>query len=150
VVALVAAFALLCASPLAIEASADPDAYTVTFDSAGGSAVPQAAVAAGEAVDRPADPSRIGYTFGGWFSDVAHTLPYDFSAPVTGDIALHAKWSPVSLDDATDLTVAEVAGIVASVLFVGIAAGAVIRSHPLIGIAVALAAALAALGYVLW
>ena len=42
---------------------------------------------------KPADPTRDGYTFGGWFTDEACTQAYDFSTPVTADLTLYAKWT---------------------------------------------------------
>ena len=45
------------------------------------------------AVTRPKDPTRRGYTFGGWYTDEACTKAYDFTAPVTGDMTLYAKWT---------------------------------------------------------
>ncbi|MCL2352672.1 MAG: InlB B-repeat-containing protein, partial [Firmicutes bacterium] len=63
--------------------------YKVTFDSNGGSAVPSRTVYSGNPVSKPADPVRTGYTFNGWYLDGA---PYDFSAPVAGDLALKAGW----------------------------------------------------------
>lgn len=32
------------------------------------------------------------YIFGGWFTDEACTVAYDFSAPVKGEVTLYAKW----------------------------------------------------------
>lgn len=42
---------------------------------------------------RPTDPKRLGYAFEGWYTSDG-TL-YDFSQPVTGNIALSAKWTHV-------------------------------------------------------
>ena len=43
-------------------------------------------------VAKPADPTREGYTFAGWYTDEACTEAYDFSAAVTADMTLYAKW----------------------------------------------------------
>lgn len=43
-------------------------------------------------LQRPADPSREGYIFDGWFSDPNCTLPYDFDAKVTEDDIVYAGW----------------------------------------------------------
>ncbi|PXY89645.1 hypothetical protein DKK74_02005 [Bifidobacterium asteroides] len=44
----------------------------------------------GSRAARPADPTRDGYLFDGWFTgDIA----YDFSQPVTKDITLQAHWT---------------------------------------------------------
>jgi uncharacterized repeat protein (TIGR02543 family) len=70
--------------------------HTVTFDSAGGSAVRAQHVQAGDPVTSPADPARTGYAFTGWYTDSDATIGYDFSTPVTGNLTLYAGWSPNS------------------------------------------------------
>lgn len=64
----------------------------VTFDSKGGTIVGVSFVAPNEKVSAPADPVREGYTFTGWFVDEGCTKAWDFDAPVTGAMTLHAKW----------------------------------------------------------
>ncbi len=49
----------------------------------------------GEIVAKPADPTCEGWKFEGWYVDTALTQAYDFSAPVTADMTLYAKWSQV-------------------------------------------------------
>ena len=70
-----------------------PKVYTVAFDANGGSAVASQKVADGKAAAKPADPSRAGYTFAGWFSDQALTKAYDFGSAVKADTTLYAKWT---------------------------------------------------------
>ena len=67
-------------------------AYTVAFDSRGGSEVAQQHVADGDRVNEPAAPSRDGYAFNGWSTDEQGSSPYDFSAPVYGALTLYAQW----------------------------------------------------------
>lgn len=50
----------------------------------------------GQPMKAPANPVKEGYTFGGWYGDEALTSPWNFNAPVTGDMTLYAKWTPVS------------------------------------------------------
>ena len=66
--------------------------FTVTFDSNGGSAVASQTVKEGEKAAKPANPTRDGYTFEGWFADEALKTAYDFNTPVTSDITLYASW----------------------------------------------------------
>ena len=68
--------------------------YTVTFDSRGGSAVAAATdIPAGSTISAPADPTRGGYTFTGWFTDEAATRKWSFeSDTVNGNITLYAGW----------------------------------------------------------
>ena len=51
------------------------------------------AVFKGNKLVKPADPTREGYTFAGWYTDEACTEAYDFDAAVTADITLYAKWT---------------------------------------------------------
>lgn len=68
-------------------------AHRVKFDAQGGSATGDQTPASGSTVTKPADPTREGYTFGGWYTDEACTKAYDFSAAVTADMTLYAKWT---------------------------------------------------------
>ena len=68
--------------------------YTVTFNTDGGSTVESQSVASGGTATKPAaDPTKTGnrtsYAFLGWYN--GNSL-YDFSAPVTADITITAKW----------------------------------------------------------
>ena len=68
---------------------------TVTFDSNQGTAVDSQLVAVGDKVAKPADPTKEGYTFTGWFTDEDCTKAYDFDAAVDGtqpEFTLHAGW----------------------------------------------------------
>ena len=68
---------------------------TVTFDSNQGTAVDSQLVAVGGKVVKPADPTKKGYTFSGWFTDQDCTNAYDFDAPVNGtqpEFTLYAGW----------------------------------------------------------
>lgn len=64
----------------------------VSFETGEGSKVDFQTTADGKLV-KPADPTRDGYTFGGWFTDEACTQAYDFSTPVTANLTLYAKWT---------------------------------------------------------
>ena len=68
--------------------------YTVTFETSGGSAVGPVTVDAGSTVTKPADPTKSGYTFGGWYKDSTLQTPLDFANDtVTADTTLYAKWT---------------------------------------------------------
>lgn len=75
-----------------------PDTYhTVTFDSNGGTPVPSQSVIAGGHAVQPADPTKTGYVFNGWYTDSALTMLYDFSTSVTEDITLYGNWIVVDV-----------------------------------------------------
>jgi len=67
--------------------------YTVKFNTGGGSELPDVNVMNGHALTAPADPTRDGYLFVGWYGDSEFKKPYTFSSDVvTSDITLYARW----------------------------------------------------------
>lgn len=76
--------------------------YTVTFDSNGGSAVPDQGVYAGEKITEPGDPTRGGYTFVAWYKEEGLTTEWKFDTDtVSSNITLYAKWefAPATSDE---------------------------------------------------
>ena len=63
-------------------------ACTVTFQSEGGSEV-ASQIRANTPADQPADPTKEGYTFIGWYNGESE---WDFETPVTTGLILTAKW----------------------------------------------------------
>lgn len=63
-------------------------ACTVTFQSEGGSEV-ASQIRANTPADQPADPTKEGYTFIGWYNGESE---WDFETPVTENLTLTAKW----------------------------------------------------------
>ena len=69
-------------------------AYIVTFDSQGGTEIPQQAVAPGGKLTRPASPARGGYDFLGWYTAASGGALWDFDVDtVNGDTTLYAQWA---------------------------------------------------------
>ena len=64
--------------------------FSVQFDSKEGTTVGSQSIEYGNPVVRPADPTKEGYTFAGWYLS---EMLYDFTTPVTDDITLTAKWN---------------------------------------------------------
>jgi len=95
-----------------------PTGFTVTFNSAGGTAVAsQTGIASGGFATAPANPTRAfpgaglwahpmptatTYTFNHW-SAPGQTTPFVFTTPITGNITLTAQWSPPATPVALDL-----------------------------------------------
>lgn len=66
--------------------------YKVTFDSNGGSSIPNRFVIKGMNTNKPVDPTREGYTFVGW---VYNDEIFDFSSKIYKNITLKAIWKKV-------------------------------------------------------
>ena len=64
--------------------------YAVTFDSNGGSAVATQTVTHGRTAAEPADPTRNGYLFDGWFNG---NNEWNFATSITAPVTLTAKWT---------------------------------------------------------
>lgn len=70
-----------------------PTVYTVTFDAQGGTAVAQAKVEQGKTVQKPNDPAKAPFAFGGWYKEKECKTPWDFATDtVTKDTTLYAQW----------------------------------------------------------
>ena len=65
---------------------------TVSYNTVAGSRVASQRVNKGDMAKRPDDPTKGSYKFAGWYTDMGYTVEYDFSAAVTKDITLYAKW----------------------------------------------------------
>ncbi len=66
----------------------------VKFETNGGTSIYKKSVAIGAVVKKPADPTKKGYIFDGWYTDEECKTEYDFSAKVTKSMTLYAKWRP--------------------------------------------------------
>ena len=69
---------------------------TVTFDTGDGSDVDAQCIYPNKLAERPADPTRDGYVFGGWYRDAQCFAgqEFDFAKDaVAEDLTLHAKWT---------------------------------------------------------
>ena len=62
--------------------------YTITFDTAGGSEIAPITQDYGTKIVSPADPTREGYAFMGWDTEIPTTMPAE-------NITLKAKWKDI-------------------------------------------------------
>lgn len=65
--------------------------YKVTFYN-GTTVVATQTVKSGTTATKPADPTKEGYEFKGWFTDEALTKEFSFSTKINADTKLYAKF----------------------------------------------------------
>ena len=68
-----------------------PAYYVVAFNSNGGTAIESIEVAEGSTATKPTDPTKVGYTFEGWYLG---ENKFSFEQPITGETTLTANWTP--------------------------------------------------------
>ncbi len=66
--------------------------YRVTFDANRGAPNTSEVVKYGECAVAPADPTRAGYRFLGWYTLASGGEKFDFTTPVTASFTLYAHW----------------------------------------------------------
>ena len=81
---------------LTIDVKYNLDEHTLTFETNGGSAINPITVRHGNAVARPADPTKDKYTFIGWYADPEFTEEYDFATVLEADKTIYAKFELTS------------------------------------------------------
>ncbi len=50
-------------------------------------------MAYGSTATAPTAPTRTGYAFAGWYSDLGLTAAFSFTTAITTDLTLYAKWT---------------------------------------------------------
>ena len=76
------------AENMTVTAQWEINQYTITFDTNGGSEIAPITQDYGTAITAPADPTREGYTFIGWDTEIPTTMPAE-------NITLKAKWKDI-------------------------------------------------------
>lgn len=95
-VAFIVAVALILVGLLSLFAGTSSNrVFTVTFNTGGGSIIASQEVTRGEVfvLEKPIDPTREVYRFVYWELD---GKKFDFSKPILSDLALVAKWKPIT------------------------------------------------------
>ena len=69
--------------------------HRVMFNTNEGSWVDSQTVEYGKQAVRPADPTKEGFAFAGWYIDEEYRTAFDFNTAITEDIMLYAKWAEV-------------------------------------------------------
>lgn len=79
---------------LVVERAIEEESFTVTFDSAGGSAVESDSLSSGSVLQTAPTSTRIGHTLVGWStSEAGSVVEFPYTPSATGDFTLHAIWS---------------------------------------------------------
>jgi len=73
---------------ITVKAQWEINQYTIAFDTAGGSEIAPITQDYGTAITAPAEPTREGYTFIGWDTEIPATMPAE-------NITLKAKWKDI-------------------------------------------------------
>ncbi len=94
-------FVLLSRTGTVINNHAVAQGYKVTFDSRGGSSVAAQTVNEGSYAKKPADPTRAGFEFLGWFDENGWEFTFDTTA-IWANRSLHAEWKAVQWPESTD------------------------------------------------
>ena len=76
------------------KANGTPVVYTITFNSNDGTSVAPQDVNAGEKLTEPTPaPTKVGFTFDGWYEDSTFSKKFDFNTPITDNMTLYANWT---------------------------------------------------------
>ena len=74
------------------------EATWIYFHANGGSSVAPQYVLANGTTKKPQDPSKVGYTFGGWFTDAEFKDEFAFGNSLSKTVELYAKWNPKNVN----------------------------------------------------
>ncbi len=69
---------------------------TITFNANGGTNVAAITADVGSAITAPANPTKLGYTFAGWYADAGLSTVFVFSVMPETDTTVYAKWEPLT------------------------------------------------------
>lgn len=82
------------------------ETYTVTFAN---SDVPSQQISSGGKVTKPTDPTKAGYTFGGWYADSTFQAAWDFdNNMILADTTIYAKWTAATVTHSVTQTLTHV------------------------------------------
>jgi uncharacterized repeat protein (TIGR02543 family) len=90
--------------------------YTVSFNTNGGSTVSNQTISHGSTATRPAtNPTKPDHLFNDWYSNPDLTGdPYDFNSPITSNLTLYAKWTPITINLTLDTNSVDLGSITPS------------------------------------
>ena len=108
----------------------DPEEFTISFELNGGvfvngsSGLSTITVLDGETTNPPSSPSREGFTFSGWYQDIALTIEMNWSEPIASNYTLYAKWTPTGSGAGIDIPSEESDSTILIILLIVFGVGA--------------------------
>lgn len=66
---------------------------TVSFDTDGAAAIDDIVILGNSVVEEPAEPTKTGYTFGGWYSEDTFVTSYNFATLLQANKTIYAKFT---------------------------------------------------------
>ncbi|OHE44660.1 MAG: hypothetical protein A3K26_05465 [Tenericutes bacterium RIFOXYA12_FULL_35_10] len=73
----------------------DVEMFSLTYQTNGGTSISSETHPAGATITAPTDPTKEGYTFGGWYADEALTTVFTFATMPAANVTVYAKWVAV-------------------------------------------------------
>ncbi|WP_182302052.1 InlB B-repeat-containing protein [Cohnella cholangitidis] len=67
--------------------------YLILFNSDGGTAVSNQTVSHNSTATTPSNPTKVGHSFSGWYTDAGLTMPFAFTTAIRGNLTLYAGWT---------------------------------------------------------
>ncbi|WP_262095290.1 InlB B-repeat-containing protein [Paracholeplasma vituli] len=71
-----------------------PESMSLHFNTLGGSTIESIVAPYQSSVSKPTDPTKLGYTFDGWYLEATYETAYNTWVMPLGNITVYAKWTP--------------------------------------------------------
>ncbi|MFR2891722.1 S-layer homology domain-containing protein [Peptoniphilus grossensis] len=78
--------------------------FNVIFNSNGGSPVTTQIVKYNKTANKPADPTKEGAIFAGWYKEKTFKNEFDFLKPITAETTIYAKWEAKPVTKALNIS----------------------------------------------
>lgn len=102
ILAFVLTFVMLCGTLTSCFIFGAKEHTLTLYDNDGTTVLHTIKVEEGKAPQRPADPTKEGYVFAGWFLTPTSSKAFDFAAVMTEDAKAYAQWKMADYNDDRD------------------------------------------------
>ena len=102
ILAFVLTFVMLCGTLTSCFIFGAKEHTLTLYDNDGTTVLHTIKVEEGKAPQRPADPTKEGYVFAGWFLTPTSSKAFDFAAVMTEDAKAYAQWKMADFQDDRD------------------------------------------------